>query len=94
MNDLYGIFISFYLTNAFETLIIGLILLFASVIAVNLNNNIKKEKSVSYLSFLSIYDYFKYINNIIFLRKQNLVNQENSKESSRIFKKKKKQKKI
>lgn len=89
MNDLYGVYISFYILNALETILIGFVLLFASMIAVNLNSLLKKNKSVNYVSFSYLYDYFKYINSIIFMRKQNLVNQENSKESTRSFKKKK-----
>jgi hypothetical protein len=44
---------------------------------------------LSYVSFFDIFDYFKEITNILFLRKQNLVDQENSSSSTRSFKKKK-----
>ena len=90
INDLYGIFLSFYILNSIEIIIVGFILLFGSMVAVKLNSFINSNKTIGYSSNFKIFDIFKTIKDSLFLRKQNLVNQENTKESTRVFKKKNK----
>lgn len=89
-NDLYGIFLSFYWLNSVEFLVIGLVLLIGSLICVQLNKFLKSNKVLSYVSFFEIYDFFKDFSKSLFLRKQNLTDQENSKSSTRSFGKKNK----
>lgn len=85
MNDLYGMFLSFYWFNSLEFIIIGLVLLLGSLLCVQLNKFLKTNKSLSYVSFFEIFDYFKEVSKILFLRKQNLVDQENSSSSTRFY---------
>lgn len=89
-NDLYGIFLSFYWINSVEFLIIGLVLLVGSLICVQLNKFLKNNKTLSYISFFEIYDFFKDFSKSLFLRKQNLTDQGFSKSSTRSFSKKNK----
>lgn len=89
-NDLYGIFLSFYWLNSIEFIILGLVLLIGSLICVQLNKFLKTNKALSYISFFEIYDIFKDFSKILFLRKQNLNDQLNSKSSTRSFSKKNK----
>lgn len=90
MNDLYGIFLSFYWLNSVEFVIVGLVLLVGSLICVQLNKFLKSNKTLNYVSFFEIYDFFKDFSKSLFLRKQNLTDQENSKSSTRSFSKKNK----
>lgn len=88
MNDFYGLYISYYLINSFEFVLIGFLLLFASLVCVNLNKFNKNFKLNNYYDLFTIFDFFFEFVNFFFLRKQNLVNQENSSSSTRVFKKK------
>lgn len=87
-NDLYGVFLSFYWLNSLEFLIIGLVLLIGSLLCVQLNKFLKSNKSLSYVSFFEIFDFFKDFSKILFMRKQSLVDQENATSSTRSFSKK------
>lgn len=88
MNDLFGIYISYYLINSFEFIIIGLLLLIASVVCVNLNKFNKNIKANNYYDLLTLFDFFEDFVKFIFMRKQNLVDQEISSPSTKMFKKK------
>ena len=87
-NDLFGFSISYYLLNSIEFLFIGFLLLIGSVVCVNLHLINKNIKSQNYTSFLSIFNFFSNFSNFLFLRKQNLIKQGNTKTSIKIFKKK------
>jgi len=88
LTDLHGIFVSYYFLNSFEFIFIGLVLLVGSLVCVNLNKNIRLNKVNSYNDLFLIFDFYKNFIKFIFMRKQNLVDQENHQPSSRIFKKK------
>lgn len=88
MNDLFGLYLSYYYINSFEFILIGLLLLIASVIAVNLNKFNRNIKSNNYYDLLSIFDFFEDFTKFLFLRKQNLMDQTISSTSTRMFKKK------
>lgn len=88
MNDLFGIYISYYLINSFEFIIIGLLLLIASVVSVNLNKFNRNIKANNYYDLLTLFDFFEDFVKFIFMRKQNLVDQEISSTSTKMFKKK------
>lgn len=88
MNDLFGLYISYYYLNSFEFLIVGLLLLIASVVAVNLNKFNRNIKSNNYYELLTLFDFFDDFVKFLFLRKQNLVDQTMGSTSTRVFKKK------
>jgi hypothetical protein len=87
-NDLYGLFLSYYYINSLEFIIIGLLLLFASMVCVNLNKFTKNIRFNNYYDFLVLFDFFNDFVNYTFLRKQNLNDQTLSNSSTRFFKKK------
>lgn len=88
MNDLFGLYLSYYTINSFEFLVVGLLLLIASLICVNLNKFNRNIKSNNYYELTSLFDFFDDFVKFIFMRKQNLVDQEISSSSTRMFKKK------
>lgn len=88
VTDLFGLFISYYYINSFEFLIVVFFLLIGSLICVNLNKLNRLNRSMSYGDMFLVFDFFKDFVKFIFMRKQNLVEQENHPASTRIFKKK------
>lgn len=88
MNDLFGLYLSYYYINSFEFLIVGLLLLIASLVAVNLNKFNKNIKSNNYYELITLFDFFDDFIKFIFMRKQNLTDQYTSSTSTRVFKKK------
>lgn len=88
MNDLFGVYISYYYINSFEFLLLGLLLLFASLVSVNLNKFNRNVKANNYYDLLNLFDFFDDFVKFLFLRKQNLVDQTISSTSTRVFKKK------
>jgi hypothetical protein len=87
-NDLYSLFLSYYYINSLEFIIVGLLLLFASMVCVNLNKFTKNLRFNNYYEFLVLFDFFNDFVNYTFLRKQNLNDQTLSNSSTRFFKKK------
>jgi len=90
MNDFYGLYISYFCVNSLEFVSVGLLLLFASLVCVNLNKFNKNFKLNNYYDLFTVFDFFFDFINFFFLRKQNLVDQESSPSSTRTFKKKSK----
>lgn len=88
MNDLFGLYISYYSINSFEFIIIGLLLLIASVVCVNLNKFNRNIKANNYYDLITLFDFFEDFVKFVFMRKQNLVDQSISSTSTRAFKKK------
>lgn len=88
MNDVYGLYSSYYILNSFEFLMVGLLLLFASIVCVNLSKFNRNLKLNNYYELLTLYDFFNDFVNFLFMRKQNLNNQTIAIVSTRIFKKK------
>lgn len=87
-NDLYGLFLGYYYINSLEFITVGLLLLFASMVCVNLNKFTKNIKFNNYYDFLVLFDFFNDFVNYTFLRKQNLNDQTLSTPSVKFFKKK------
>ena len=85
MNDAYGLYISFYHVNPSEFLSIGALLLYGSVLCVNINKLNRSFKISSYTDLLSIFNFFKDFVNFIFLRKQNLNDQARAEAATRRF---------
>jgi hypothetical protein len=88
LTDLFGLFLSFYYFNSFEFLLIGMLLLVGSLVSVNLHKITRLNRVKFYGDFLLMFDFFKDFSKFIFMRKQNLVDQENHISSTRVFKKK------
>lgn len=88
MNDLFGFSISYYLLNSVEFIIVGLLLLFGSVVCVNLHQINKNVRSQSNYNSSLAFNFFLDFTSFLFLRRQNLVKQGNTKASLKIFKKK------
>lgn len=88
MNDLFGLYLSYYYINSFEFLFIGLLLLLASLVAVNLNKFNRNIKANNYYDLLTLFDFFDDFVKFFFIRKQNLVDQTIASTSTRMFKKK------
>jgi hypothetical protein len=88
MNDLFGLYISYYILNSFEFIMIGVLLLIASIICVNLNKFNRNIKANNYYDLLVLFDFFDDFIKYSFLRKQNLIDQAIKFSSTRIFKKK------
>lgn len=90
MNDATSLLISYYFVNSFEFIILIIILLFGSVVCVNLNRCNKDFKLPKYNTLLSVFNFFKDWVDAVFIRKQNLTDQELNVSSTRTFNKKSK----
>jgi hypothetical protein len=89
-NDFTGLLLSYYHFNSFEFLLLGCLLLIGSLLCVNLfkaNYNVRLQK---YDTLFNFFSFFKDLINFVFMRKQNLFNQQKATASTRIFKKKSK----
>lgn len=88
VNDFTAFLISYYTYNSLELVLIGVIILIASLICVNLNRLIQKSKIQNVGEFLTIFNFFKNYISFSFMRQQNLPLQTFQATSTRIFKKK------
>jgi glucan phosphoethanolaminetransferase (alkaline phosphatase superfamily) len=77
-----------YITNSLLLVVVGFLLLIASIICVVLVSFFTKLRNYSFKNFLSIFSIIKTCYSFIFLRKQNLAKQGRSTASTRIFEKK------
>lgn len=89
LNDFFSLFLGYYVFNSFELILIGLLLLFASLVCVNLNKFNSNLRLNNYYDFFVIFDFFEDFLNFTFLRKQNLNDQTIQPASIRFVKKKK-----
>jgi len=90
INDFVCFMVSFYVINSFEFLLLALLILVASIICVNLNRFNKQPKITNTDVFLKLFNFFKNSIDFVFLRQQNLVDQESNPAGTKIFKKKSK----
>ncbi len=88
LNDAVGLFISYYVINSFEFILVGVLLLIGSLVVVNLNKFNKNVQYPIYNNFLEIFNFFKNWINFFFMRKQNLTDQEMTYANTRSFGKK------
>jgi len=88
INDLTSIFISFYITDSLLLIVVGILLLIASIICVVLVSFFTKLRNINFKNFLTIFEIAKTCYTFIFLRKQNLTKQGKNMTSTRIFNKK------
>jgi hypothetical protein len=69
-------------------IVFGWLLVYGSMVAVNLNFLNRFNKSNFYFDFFQLFDFFKDFSKFIFMRKQDLIVQENAIPATRVFKKK------
>lgn len=89
MNDFLLLFISFYIINSLEFILIGILLLIGSVVCVHLNKMQKTLKIEQLNNYFNIFSFYTDFLNFFFFRKQNLFKQTNYEPSIRIYKRKK-----
>lgn len=87
-NDLIGFYISYYMLNSIEYILIGFLLLTGSVLCVNLHKLNKNTRVQGLLNFLTVFKFFEDFVNFLFLRKQNTTKQGNTKATVKAFYKK------
>ena len=87
-NDLFVFFVSYYVINNVEFIFVGFLLLVGSVVCVNLYSVNRCVRLQNYNSFFNVFNFFLDMCGFIFLRKQNLIKQGNTKSSLKIFLKK------
>lgn len=87
-NDLVCLYLSYYILNSIEFIVIGLLLLFGSVICVNLNKFNLNIKLLNYYNLFVLFDFFKDFIDFFLMRKQNLTKQTKEYSFTKIFKKK------
>lgn len=88
VNDFMSFLLSYYTYNSLELVIVGILILIASLICVNLNKLIQKSKIQNFSEFLTIFNFFKNYVVFSFMRQQNLTTQFTTSTSTRVFKKK------
>lgn len=87
-NDLFIFFISYYILNNVEFVIVGFLLLVGSILCVNLYQINKSIRVQSYKTFFNIFNFFLDMCSFLFIRRQNLIKQGNAKSALKIFSKK------
>lgn len=87
LNDFIALKLSFFFFNGIEFLIFGLLLLYCSIVCINLFKNNKKYSTIKQNNLLNVFDFFKNFIDFSFLKKQNLNKQTNLIPSLRFFKK-------
>lgn len=87
-NDLFGLYLSYYLYNSFEMISFGFLLLLASLVCVNLNKFLNNFKFFNYSSYFNLFNFFIDLIDFSILRKQNLIYQNQRIVFTKIFKKK------
>lgn len=88
MNDFIGLYLSYYFINSYEFLLIGWLLFLGSILCITLFNLVGSSKSTNHLLLRKFLQFFIDSLDFYFLRKQNLVNQNNTQPGLRIIKNK------
>ena len=87
-NDLFSLKNGYYLINNLEFLFVGILLLYASIVCINVYKLKCNFKLNNYGSFLNFFDIIGDFVNFSFLRKQNLIDQNYILSAIRFFGKK------
>jgi hypothetical protein len=87
MNDFQSLLVSYYYYNSLDFVIIGIILFFGSIACVNLFKVNKSDLNNNVYGFINIFDFFLKNVSFVFLRKQNLINQNLTLPGVRVIKK-------
>lgn len=88
MNDFFGLFLSYYVFNSLEFIIVGFLLLIGSIMCITIFKLNKDLRVAPYNNFFNFFDFFKDSISYIFMRKQNAILQNKTIPAARIFKKK------
>ena len=88
MNDFSALLISYYYFNSISLILIGIILFFGSIVCIQLFQINKNDQNNNINEFINIFDFFLNSLTFIFIRKQNLINQNLTPSSIRFIKKK------
>lgn len=87
-TDLIGVFTILYITNSLLLVIVGVLLLVASIVCVVLVSFFTKNRNFNNSIFVDIFTIAKSCYSFVFLRKQNLAKQGRTVTSTRLFSKK------
>lgn len=90
MNDIFGLYLSYYFFNSFIFFLFGFLIFIASLICINLFLVIRRTAQERAVSFKYVFDFFKDLLAFEFLRKQSSSNQTRRKGTTRLVRKKKK----
>lgn len=88
LNDFNSFFFGYFFFNSVEYIIIGLLLLYGSLVSVNLYFLNKSNRVINYFDFFDTFNFFKNCCKFFFFRKQNLIDQLFDTSAIRFFKKK------
>jgi hypothetical protein len=88
MNDFIGLYLSYYFINSYEFILIGWMLFLGSILCITLFNLVGSSKSTNHLLLKKFINFFLSSLDFYFLRKQNLINQNNTQPGLRIIKNK------
>lgn len=94
MNDIVGLFLSYYSFNSFLFFLFGLLLFFATLVCVNLFKIIRVQTQEHLVSFQYVFKFFKDLLSFDFLRKQTSYNQTARCSGTRLVRLKKKSKNV
>jgi len=89
MNDIFGLYLSYYYLNSFMFLIFMFLIFIASLICILIVKTSKISLYNSMLSFNYVFNFFKDLVAFDFLRKQNMNYQNNKKPTTKLVKYKK-----
>lgn len=88
MNDFIGLYLSYYFINSYEFILIGWMLFLGSILCITLFNLVGSSKSTNHLLLKKFINFFLNSLDFYFLRKQNLITQNNTQPGLRIIKNK------
>jgi hypothetical protein len=89
MNDIFGLYLSYYFINSFLFFLFAILIFIASLICIILVKTSKASLYNTTLSFSYVFDFFKDFMSFDFLRKQNMNYQTKRKATTRLVKFKK-----
>ncbi len=88
VNDFIGLYLSYFLLNSLELIIIGMVLFVGSILCIILFNLSNSSKNSNYSLLKNFINFFFNLLDFYFLRKQNLIKQNLQQPGLRILKNK------
>jgi hypothetical protein len=88
LNDFIGLYLSYFLINSFELIIMGFILFLGSILCIVIFNLAGFTKNNNYILFKNFINFYFKLLDFYFLRKQNLIKQNMYQPGLRIIKNK------
>lgn len=89
MNDIFGLYLSYYSFNSPLFFMFGCLIFIATLVCINLLRAIRVQSQQNTVSMAYIFKFFKDLVNFEFLRKQNMSNQNRRRPVTRIVRFKK-----